>query len=136
MSKSLNNCILLGSNEQEISQAVQSMYTDPNHIRVSDPGQLEGNIVFTYLDAFHPDAAYIDELKSHYQAGGLGDGATKKLLNQVLQELLRPIRERREIFLSDKSQLVDILKLGSERSQDEASLVLAKIKRAFGLNLF
>jgi tryptophanyl-tRNA synthetase len=136
MSKSLNNCILLGSNEQEISQAVQSMYTDPNHIRVSDPGQIEGNIVFTYLDAFHPDAAYIDELKAHYQTGGLGDGTTKKILNQVLQELLQPIRERREIFLSDKSQLVEILKRGSECSQDEASLVLARIKRAFGLNLF
>lgn len=136
MSKSMGNCILLNSSEKDISKAVKSMYTDPNHLNVEDPGQINGNVVFTYLDAFHPDSAYINDLKDRYQNGGLGDGITKKILEECLQEILKPIRERREIFMSDKSQLIDILRVGSQKSQEESYQVLHNVKRAFGLNLF
>lgn len=136
MSKSLGNCINLGASEKDISKAVKSMYTDPNHLRVEDPGQVEGNMVFTYLDAFHPDQAYVQELKDHYTKGGLGDGKTKKILEECLQELLKPIREKRETYVSDPSQLIDIIKRGSEKSQEEANQVLTQVKHAFGLNLF
>ena len=136
MSKSMGNCILLDASEKEISKAVKSMYTDPNHLRVEDPGKVEGNIVFTYLDAFHTDAAYISELKAKYQEGGLGDGMVKKVLEECLQEILRPIRARRKTFISDKTQLIDILKAGSLKSQEESNQVLNSVKQAFGLNLF
>ena len=136
MSKSMGNCILLSSSEKEISKAVKSMYTDPNHLRIEDPGQVEGNVVFTYLDAFHPDINYVNELKVKYQQGGLGDGTTKKILEECLQEILKPIRERREMFIADKAQLIDILRQGSEKSQDESNQVLNSVKKAFGLNLF
>ncbi|MGF1732168.1 tryptophan--tRNA ligase [Photobacterium kasasachensis] len=136
MSKSMGNCILLSSSEKEISKAVKSMYTDPNHLRIEDPGQVEGNVVFTYLDAFHPDINYVNELKAKYQQGGLGDGTTKKILEECLQEILKPIRERREMFIADKAQLIDILRQGSEKSQDESNQVLNSVKKAFGLNLF
>jgi len=136
MSKSMGNCILLSSSEKDISKAVKSMYTDPNHLRIEDPGQVEGNIVFTYLDAFHSDLNYVNDLKQKYKEGGLGDGATKKILEECLQEILRPVRERRETFISDKAQLIEILQKGSEKSQDESSQVLKDVKNAFGLNLF
>jgi len=136
MSKSMGNCILLDASEKEISKAVKSMYTDPNHLRVEDPGKVEGNIVFTYLDAFHTDAAYISELKAKYQEGGLGDGMVKKVLEECLQEILRPIRARRKTFISDKTQLIEILKAGSLKSQEESNQVLNNVKQAFGLNLF
>lgn len=136
MSKSMGGCILLDASKKEISKAVKSMYTDPNHLRVEDPGEVDGNVVFDYLDAFHTDSTYVSELKNNYQRGGLGDGATKKILEQTLQELLKPIRERRQMFISDKSQLIDILKNGSAKSQDEANQVLASVKKALGLNLF
>ena len=135
MSKSMGNCILLSSSEKDISRAVKSMYTDPNHLRVEDPGQISGNVVFTYLDAFHPDSNYIDGLKDRYQSGGLGDGTTKKILEECLQDILKPIRERREIFISDKAQLIDILRTGSQKSQEESNQVLNNVKCAFGLNL-
>lgn len=96
MSKSMENCIFLSASEKDISKAVKSMYTDPNHLRVEDPGQVTDNVVFTYLDAFHPDTIYIDDLKNKYQAGGLGDGTTKKILEECLQETLKPIREARD----------------------------------------
>ncbi|OLQ71669.1 tryptophan--tRNA ligase [Photobacterium proteolyticum] len=136
MSKSMGNCILLSSSEKEITKAVKSMYTDPNHLRIDDPGQVEGNVVFTYLDAFHPDINYVNELKVKYQQGGLGDGTTKKILEECLQEIIKPIRERREMFIADKAQLIDILRQGSEKSQDESNQVLNRVKKAFGLNLF
>ncbi|MGF1716398.1 tryptophan--tRNA ligase [Photobacterium chitinilyticum] len=136
MSKSMGNCILLSSSEKDISKAVKSMYTDPNHLRIEDPGQVEGNIVFTYLDAFHSDLNYVNDLKQKYKEGGLGDGTTKKILEECLQEILRPVRERRETFISDKAQLIEILQKGSEKSQDESSQVLKDVKNAFGLNLF
>jgi tryptophanyl-tRNA synthetase len=112
------------------------MYTDPNHLRIEDPGQVEGNIVFTYLDAFHNDKAYVEELKAHYRRGGLGDGTTKKVLEECLQEMLRPIREKRAMFLDDKAQLIDILKQGSQRSREKTEQVLFDVKGVFGLNLF
>jgi len=136
MSKSMGNCILLSATEKEIAKAVKSMYTDPHHLNINDPGQISGNVVFTYLDAFHPDPAYVNDLKLKYQHGGVGDGETKKILEGCLQEILKPIRERREVFMSDKSQLVDILRIGSEKSQIEANQVLNRVKKAFGLNLF
>ena len=135
MSKSMGNCIHLSSSEKDISKAVKSMYTDPNHINIEDPGEVAGNVVFTYLDAFHPDQAYVFDLKAKYQQGGLGDGNTKKVLEECLQELIRPIRNRREIFLSDKEQLLDILRKGSRKSQEESNEVLNSVKKAFGLNL-
>ena len=136
MSKSMGNCILLNASEKDISKAVKSMYTDPNHLAVEDPGQIVGNIVFTYLDAFHPDIAFVDELKVRYQKGGLGDGTTKKILEECLQEILKPIRKRREMFISDKAQLIEILRTGSRKSQEESNQVLNNVKQAFGFNLF
>ena len=136
MSKSMGNTINLGSTEKEISAAVKSMYTDPNHLKVEEPGNVEGNVVFTYLDAFHPDEDYINQLKEHYRRGGLGDGTTKKVLEECLQELLRPIRERRVEFLNDKAQLVDILAKGSQISREKTDKVLFDVKDIFGLNIF
>ncbi|AWB66036.1 tryptophan--tRNA ligase [Saccharobesus litoralis] len=136
MSKSMGNAINLGSTEKEISAAVKSMYTDPNHLKVDDPGKVEGNVVFTYLDAFHPDKNYIHQLKAHYQRGGLGDGTTKKILEECLQDMLQPIRLRRNAFLNDKAYLVDILCKGSQISREKTSQVLFKIKDIFGLNIF
>ncbi|MCS6095918.1 tryptophan--tRNA ligase [Shewanella baltica] len=136
MSKSMGNTIMLGSSAQDISKAVKAMYTDPLHLNVNDAGRVEGNVVFTYLDAFHPDIEYVAELKSHYQKGGLGDGKTKAILEECLQELLAPIRERRALLLSDKAQLVAILKVGTEQACEESDAVLRRVKAAFGLNLF
>ncbi len=136
MSKSMGNAINLGATEKEISAAVKSMYTDPNHLKVEDPGNVEGNVVFTYLDAFHPDGGYISQLKEHYRRGGLGDGKTKKVLEECLQETLRPIRERRAEFLNDKAQLIDILAKGSHISREKTDKVLFDVKGIFGLNIF
>ena len=136
MSKSMGNTINLGATEKEISTAVRSMYTDPDHLKVEDPGKVEGNVVFTYLDAFHPDTEYVSQLKEHYQGGGLGDGTTKKILEECLQEVLKPIRERREKYLKDKAQLIDILRAGSEISREKTNDILLRVKSVFGLNLF
>ncbi|MCW8348561.1 tryptophan--tRNA ligase [Vibrio sp. ZSDZ65] len=136
MSKSMGNAINLGATEKEISAAVKLMYTDPNHLKVEDPGKIEGNVVFTYLDAFHSDQEYVKQLKEHYRRGGLGDGTTKKVLEECLQETLRPIRDRRRQFLNDKAQLVDILVKGSQVSRAKTSEVLFNVKDIFGLNLF
>ncbi|AXR07164.1 tryptophan--tRNA ligase [Salinimonas sediminis] len=135
MSKSMSNAINLGATEKEISAAIKSIYTDPNHLRVEDPGNIKGNVVFTYLDAFHPDENYISQLKEHYQSGGLGDGTTKKILEECLQDMLRPIREKRTEFLHDKAQLVDILVKGSQISRDKTEKVLFDVKDIFGLNI-
>ena len=136
MSKSLGNTITLGSDSAMISQAVKRMYTDPNHLRVADPGQVEGNVVFTYLDAFHPDTDLVAQLKAHYRQGGLGDSKLKKILEECLQELLQPIRQRRAEFLADKSELINVLKRGTEQANIETTGVLNKVKSAFGLNIF
>jgi tryptophanyl-tRNA synthetase len=106
MSKSLGNTLHLSASEETIHRAVSAMYTDPNHLKVSDPGQIEGNVVFTYLDAFHPDKEKVAAMKAHYQAGGLGDRACKNELEGCLQELIAPMRERRAMYMRDKGELM------------------------------
>ncbi|GGE87193.1 tryptophan--tRNA ligase [Shewanella carassii] len=135
MSKSLGNTIELGMSSDELKQAVFSMYTDPNHLRVEDPGRVEGNTVFSYLDAFHPDKALVAELKAHYRRGGLGDMKCKRILNDCLQELLAPMRERRRQALADKGQLLAILQKGTEEARAISDAVLQDVKAAIGLNL-
>ena len=136
MSKSLGNTITLGASEAEIHAAVMKMYTDPNHLRVSDPGQVEGNVVFSYLDAFGRDEALVAQLKQQYQQGGLGDRSIKRVLESELQELLAPIRTRRAAYLADKGELIRILREGTERANGVSQLVLARVKQALGLELF
>jgi tryptophanyl-tRNA synthetase len=135
MSKTLGNAIYLNSTEKEIGQAVKKMYTDPGHLRVEDPGQVEGNIVFTYLEAFHPDQQVVDNLKAHYQKGGLGDSKIKKILEECLQELIKPIRERRKDLIADKSELLKILKSGTEKAREITGTTLKEVKASMGLNL-
>ena len=139
MSKSLGNCIYLSDPEEEVRQKVMSMFTDPTHLRVSDPGHLEGNTVFTYLDAFcrdeHfaeylPDYANLDELKAHYQRGGLGDVKVKKFLNNVMQETLSPIRARRAEWEKDIPAVYDILKAGCEKARAVGQQTLSEVKDA------
>ncbi|MBO2568283.1 tryptophan--tRNA ligase [Shewanella algae] len=136
MSKSLGNTIELGMSSDELKQAVFSMYTDPNHLRVEDPGRVEGNTVFSYLDAFHPDKALVAKLKAHYRRGGLGDMKCKRILNDCLQELLAPMRERRSQAMADKGQLLAILQRGTEEARAISDAVLQDVKAAMGLNLF
>ena len=145
MSKSLGNCIYLSEEPEDIKKKVMSMYTDPNHLRVQDPGKVEGNPVFIYLDAFCrdeffarylPDYANLDELKAHYQRGGLGDVKVKKFLNSILQAELAPIRERRAQWQKDIPGVYEILKKGSEVARAEAAQTLADVKRAMRINYF
>lgn len=145
MSKSLGNCIYLSEEADEIKKKVMSMFTDPNHLRVDDPGSLEGNTVFTYLDAFcrdeHferylPDYANLDELKAHYQRGGLGDVKVKKFLNNVLQEELEPIRNRRKELQKDIPHIYEILKKGSEEAERAAAQTLDEVRSSMRINYF
>lgn len=145
MSKSLGNCIYLSDTEQDVKNKVMSMFTDPNHLKVSDPGSLEGNAVFTYLDAFATDAhfaaflpeyANLDELKAHYQRGGLGDVKVKKLLNHILQAELAPIRARRTQWQQDIPGVYEILRQGSNAARAEAAETLTEVKRAMRINYF
>lgn len=133
MSKSLGNTLMLSASEAEIHQAVSAMFTDPNHLRVADPGKVEGNVVFTYLDAFHPDKTLVAEMKAHYQRGGLGDRQCKNELETCLQELLAPIRERRATVIQDKAMLLDLLRQGSERAHAVTQQTLHAVKRGLGL---
>lgn len=135
MSKSLGNTIMLGSDEDSIRKAVKSMYTDPNHLRVADPGRVEGNVVFTYLDAFYPDQSYVSELKQQYQAGGLGDTKIKGILEACLQELIRPIREERQKLIADPQYLISVLKAGTEKARKITDEVAISIKSMYGLML-
>ena len=145
MSKSLGNCIYLSDDEKTVKQKVMSMYTDPTHIQITDPGHIEGNTVFTYLDAFSkpghfeeylPEYASLEELKEHYQRGGLGDVKIKKFLNNVLQEELNPIRARRKEFEKDIPMVYDILKKGSEAAREAAAQTLSEVKSAMRINYF
>ena len=145
MSKSLGNCIYLSEEPDEIQKKVFSMFTDPTHIRVDDPGKLEGNTVFTYLDAFcrqeHfaeflPEYAGLDELKAHYQRGGLGDMKVKRFLNNVLQAELEPVRARRKEYQKDIPYVYEILKKGSEKAERAAAGTLADVKAAMRINYF
>ena len=145
MSKSLGNCIYLSDSSEEVRKRVMSMYTDPDHIRVEDPGKVEGNTVFTYLDAFcqpehfakyWPDYNSLDELKAHYMRGGLGDVKVKKFLYAILEELLTPIRERRKEWEKDIPAVFDILKKGSEAARAVAANTLADVRSAMRINYF
>lgn len=136
MSKSLNNGIYLSDSADEIEKKVMKMYTDPNHIRVEDPGNVEGNVVFTYLDIFDEDKEKVAELKEHYQRGGLGDVKIKRYLNEVLQAKLAPIRERREEYAKDKDYVLEMLKQGSEKAERVAAQTLDEVKAAMGINYF
>ena len=145
MSKSLGNCIYLSEPEADVKKKIMSMYTDPNHIRIEDPGNLEGNTVFTYLDAFcndgHfaeylPEYSCLQELKDHYTRGGLGDVKVKKFLNNVMQEELSPIRARRKEYENRIDDVYDILKKGSETAKAEAEKTLAEVKHAMKIDYF
>ncbi len=145
MSKSLGNCIYLSESADDIKKKVMSMYTDPNHLRVSDPGNVVDNPVFIYLEAFATDehfAAYLpeyknlDELKEHYTRGGLGDVKVKRFLNDVLQETLLPIRERREVLAKDPAAIYDILVEGTSKAQAKAAATLARVKHSMRIDYF
>lgn len=145
MSKSLGNCIYLSDSPADVKKKIRGMYTDPNHLRVEDPGKVEGNTVFTYLDAFAtdehfaeylPDYANLDELKDHYRRGGLGDVKVKKFLDKVLEETLEPIRARRREYEKDIPGVYDILRSGTEVAREEAAKTLAEVKDAMRINYF
>ncbi len=136
MSKSLGNAIALGASPDEITQAVNAMYTDPGHLRASDPGQVEGNVVFAFLDAFEPDVAAVEALKAHYRRGGLGDSVVKRALNERLQALLAPIRVRRHALEQERGEVLAILRRGTERAREVAAATLGEVKGALGLSYF
>ena len=145
MSKSLGNCIYLSDTEEEVRTKIMSMFTDPNHIQISDPGTVEGNCVFTYLDAFCrdedferflPDYKNLDELKDHYRRGGLGDVKIKKFLNNVMQSELDPIREKRKYWESHIEDIYDILEKGSNTARECAAETLSQVRAAMRINYF
>lgn len=136
MSKSLGNTINLGASADEIRAAVKQVYTDPLHLKVSDPGHLEGNVAFIYLDAFDLDKEGLAEMKAHYTRGGLGDSVVKKRLEGILQELLAPIRARREEFAKDRGHVLQILKEGTMRAREVAAQTTDEVKKALGLSYF
>ena len=145
MSKSLNNCIYLSESADDLQKKIMGMFTDPGHLRVQDPGKIEGNTVFTYLDAFckpeHfekylPEYANLDELKAHYQRGGLGDVKVKRFLNAIMQEELEPIRSRRKEFEKDIPAIYNILKKGSEVAREAAADTLSDVRKAMKINYF
>lgn len=145
MSKSLGNCIYLSDSEKDVKSKVMSMFTDPNHIQISDPGKVEGNTVFTYLDAFCvdddfseflPEYKNLDELKDHYRRGGLGDVKIKKFLNNILQKELSPIREKRKHYEQNIPEIFDMLLKGSEDAREVGAETLKKVKAAMGINYF
>jgi tryptophanyl-tRNA synthetase len=133
MGKSLNNAIYLSDDEQTIKEKIKKMYTDPNHLRVSDPGKVEGNPVFTYLDAFDSDKETLEELKAHYRQGGLGDVMLKNRLNDIMQETLKPIRERRTEYEKDKGEVLNLLLSGSKKAREIAAKTLDEVKTAMML---
>lgn len=145
MSKSLGNCIYLSDSQKDVKSKVMSMFTDPNHIQITDPGKVEGNTVFTYLDAFCtdddfseflPDYKNLDELKDHYRRGGLGDVKIKKFLNNILQKELSPIREKRKHYEQNIPEIFDMLLKGSEDAREVGAETLKKVKSAMGINYF
>ena len=145
MSKSLGNCIYLSDSDDDVWQKVRSMYTDPNHINVSDPGTVEGNAVFTYLDAFSTDADFanfwpeyqnLDELKDHYRRGGLGDMKCKKFLNTVINNMLEPMRQRRHELEQDIPAIFDILRKGSEQAREVAAQTMSEVRHAMRIDYF
>ena len=136
MSKSLNNGIYLADSYEEMKAKVMKMYTDPDHIRVEDPGKIEGNVVFAYLDVFAKDKQKVEEMKAHYQKGGLGDVAVKMYLVEVLDEFLKPIREKREELAKNPEEVYKMLAIGSEKARSKAQETLAEVKDAMQINYF
>ena len=145
MSKSLGNCIYLCDDADTVWQKVRSMYTDPEHINLNDPGHVEGNAVFTYLDAFSkpehfaqywPEYQNLDELKDHYRRGGLGDMKCKKFLNQILNEFLEPMRQRRHEFEQDIPEIYNILRRGTEKARETAAQTMSEVRQAMQINYF
>lgn len=136
MSKSLGNAIYLSDEADVIKKKVMSMYTDPNHIKIDDPGCVEGNTVFTYLDVFCKDKEKLEELKAHYRRGGLGDVKLKKYLNEIIQAELEPIRNRRKEFAKDKDYVYEVLRKGSEEARQVAANTLSEVREAIGIEYF
>lgn len=136
MSKSLGNGIYLADSADTLKKKVMSMYTDPNHIHVEDPGNVEGNMVFTYLDVFGEDKAYIEELKNHYRQGGLGDVKIKRYLIDVLEATFGPIRARREELAKDPEYVMSVLQQGSEKAREVSAQTLSEVKQAMGIQYF
>ena len=136
MSKSLGNVISLCDSADAIRQKVRGMYTDPKHLRVSDPGTVEGNPVFDYLDAFDPDKAALGEMKAHYERGGLGDTVVKRRLLEVLLAELDPIRERRERFAKDPLEVLRVAERGTEVAREVAAHTLDQVRQAMGIDYF
>lgn len=136
MSKSLGNVINLGATADEVTKAVKRVYTDPLHLKIEDPGHVEGNIAFTYLDAFDTDKATIAELKEHYTRGGLADSIVKKRLEAVLQEMLEPIRTRRAELANDKGYILQLLREGTEQAREVAANTMSEVRAALGLTYF
>lgn len=136
MSKSLGNAIYLSDSSEEVLKKIKSMYTDPGHLRVEDPGKVEGNTVFAYLDAFDPDKKAVAELKKQYQKGGLGDVALKNRLYEVIENILRPIRERRRKYENKKGEVEKILLKGTARARKVAQATLKEVKEAMKINYF
>lgn len=136
MSKSLNNAIYLADDADTVTKKVMSMYTDPAHIQVSDPGHVEGNTVFTYLDIFDPDTQYVTQLKEQYQAGGLGDVKIKRYLNEVLEAVLAPIRTRRAHYEQNLDYVYQVLAEGSQKANQIANQTLDEVRNAIGINYF
>ena len=145
MSKSLGNCIYLSDKTEDVKKKVMNMYTDPDHIKIEDPGKIEGNCVFTYLDAFCNDEHFtkylpeyknLDELKAHYQKGGLGDVKIKKFLFNVIEEVLTPIREKRKMYENKIEEVYNILEQGSIKAKEKASTTLKEVKEAMKINYF
>ena len=136
MSKSLGNAIALGASPVEVRKAVQAMYTDAQHLKVSDPGLVEGNVVFAFLDAFEPDVEKVEQLKAHYRRGGLADSAVKRLLEDRLQGMLAPIREERQRLAADRAAVLAVLRQGTDRARERAASTVGAVKRAMGLSYF
>lgn len=136
MSKTLGNCIYLSDDSKTVAAKVKDMYTDPLHIRVSDPGHLEGNVVFTYLDAFCEDKETVAEMKEHYQRGGLGDVKVKRFLTEVLEDILTPIRNRRAEYEKNPAEVMKMLEDGTKVAREKAAEVLGRVKRAMKINYF
>lgn len=136
MSKSLNNAIFLSDNSDIVKQKIMTMYTDPNHLRINDPGRVEGNTVFTYLDAFDANKAKVLELKEQYTKGGLGDVALKKYLFEVIESILAPIRIKREEYARDIPEVLNILKAGTLNARAAAATTLQEVRNAIGVNYF
>lgn len=136
MSKSLENTIYLSDSEKVVKEKIMNMYTDPNHIQITDPGKIEGNTVFTYLDVFSPDSDKVDKLKEQYQNGGLGDVKLKLYLNDVLQDFLSPIRVERERFSKDLDEVIKILKHGTDYANNIAEKTLSEVKKDMNIDFF